>query len=245
MRSKVLNSVVGIFLLPEGQVLLEQLNDGLGVSEGLLVDIVNFLEGFREGSLTELACLLVVVHHFIVEDREVEGEAEADWVAWIETLGKTVSIRVSFECALFHFFERFLWCRLSYVSVVIADHLLEESLGLVLSSQFEALALDRSNNKHALVVELFLDLLLVAAQGIAKLLVFWILLDGSYGADGASLRSNQVLEADGEQVPLVNGEVFTTLSVDGLIKELDHVLESLSLFGNSCQENFLLHLELT
>ena len=86
MRSKVLNGVVGIFLLPERQVLLEQLDDRLGVSEGLLIDIVNFLEGFREGSLAELARLLVVSHHFVVEDREVEGETEADWVAWVETL---------------------------------------------------------------------------------------------------------------------------------------------------------------
>ena len=42
--SKIFNSVVTFFLLPEGQVLLEQLDDGLGVSEGLLIDVIDLLE---------------------------------------------------------------------------------------------------------------------------------------------------------------------------------------------------------
>ena len=45
--SKILNGVLVLLLLPEGQVLLEKLDDGLGIPEGFLVDVVNFLESIR------------------------------------------------------------------------------------------------------------------------------------------------------------------------------------------------------
>ena len=51
----------------------------------------------------------------------------------------------------------------------------------------------------------------------------------------------QVLEADREQVALVNSEVLAGLGIDGILKETNHVLETLSLLGNSSQENFTLH----
>ena len=56
-----------LFFLPEGEVLLEELNDGLGISEGLLIDIVNLLKSVRESGFSELAGLLMVVHHLVVE----------------------------------------------------------------------------------------------------------------------------------------------------------------------------------
>ena len=161
MRSEVLNCIIGIFLLPEGQVLLEQLDDGLGISEGLLIDVVNFLEGFREGSLAELARLVVVVHDFVVEDGEVEGETEADWVAWVKTFGELVCLIVSFEGTLLDSIELVLIGRLSDVSIVITDHLLEEGLGLVLSGKLDAFVLNCLNNLHALIKQFSLDLLFV------------------------------------------------------------------------------------
>jgi hypothetical protein len=198
MRSEVLNSVLTIFLLPEGQVLLEQLDDGLGISEGLFIDVVNFFEGLRERLLTELARLLMVVHDLVVEYREVESEAEADWVAWIESFRELVSLIVSFECALFDGIELVCGGRLSNVSVIIADHLLEEGLGLVLSCEFQAFSLNCLNNQHAFFVQLQLDLLLVLTESVTKLLVFWVLLNGTDGTNGASLRSNEVLETNGK-----------------------------------------------
>ena len=68
MRSEVLNGIFAIFFLPEGQVLLEQLDDGLGISEGFLIDVINFFEGLLEGGLSKFAGLLVVVHNLVIED---------------------------------------------------------------------------------------------------------------------------------------------------------------------------------
>ena len=51
----------------------------------------------RTYSLGELASLLGRVEDLIVEDGEVEGEAEPDWVAWVQALRELVSLLVSLE----------------------------------------------------------------------------------------------------------------------------------------------------
>ena len=66
--SEVLDSILAILLFPERQVLLQELDDGLSISEGFLIDIINFLEGLRESMFAKFACLLVVIHDFVVED---------------------------------------------------------------------------------------------------------------------------------------------------------------------------------
>ena len=43
--SEVFNGVLLFLLLPEGEVLLEELDDGLGISECLFINIVDLLEG--------------------------------------------------------------------------------------------------------------------------------------------------------------------------------------------------------
>jgi len=70
LSSQVLNVVISVafFLFPESKVLLEELDDGLGVAEGLLVDVVDLVHGVLESSLSQCACLLIVRHHLIVED---------------------------------------------------------------------------------------------------------------------------------------------------------------------------------
>jgi len=90
-----------LFLLPEGEILLEELNDGLGISEGLLIDVVNLFESIREGLLTKLTSLLVVVHNFIVEDGEVKSKTKSDWIACVEALGGGLGELVVFKSAIF------------------------------------------------------------------------------------------------------------------------------------------------
>ena len=86
-RSEVLDGVLLFFLFPEGEIFLEELNDGLGISEGLLINVIDLLESIREGLLSELTGLLMVVHNFIVEHREVKGKTKSNWVAGVEALG--------------------------------------------------------------------------------------------------------------------------------------------------------------
>jgi len=194
--SEVLDSILTVLFLPERQVLLQQLDDGLGISKGFLINVINFLEGLRESLLTKGASLLMVVHDLVVEDRVVESETESDWVAWIKALGKLIGLLVAFEGSLLDSLELVLRCGLSNVSVVVSDHLLEEGLRLVLSGKLDALALYCRHNLDAFVVQLLLDLLLVGAERFTELLVFWILFDGTDGTDGTSLGSNEVLEAN-------------------------------------------------
>jgi hypothetical protein len=65
---------------PEGKVVAEQLHDQRGILVGVLVDVIEFSDGIIEGLLGELARALRGIQDLVVEDREVEGKAEADGV---------------------------------------------------------------------------------------------------------------------------------------------------------------------
>ena len=95
VSSQVINSVVIILLfLPEGKVFLEELDDALGVTEVVLLELVDLVERVLEGGVSELAGDLVVLHDLVVEHGEVEGKAELDGVAWgkRDLIGLVVSL---------------------------------------------------------------------------------------------------------------------------------------------------------
>jgi hypothetical protein len=240
--SEIVDDGLALLFLPERQVLLEELNDGLGISEGLLVDLIDLLEGIRESLLAELAGNLVVVHDLIIEDRVVERETESNRVAGVETLGEILSSLVALVGASLDLLELVALGGLGNISVVVTDHLLEEGLGLVVLSELHAVVLDDVHDADALLVELVLNLVLVHLQGVVEFGILGVLLNGTDGADGTTLGTDEVLEANREEVALVDGEVLIVLGLDGLLEELDHVLKSLSLLGNSSEENFFFHL---
>ena len=94
-QSEVVDVVATFFLLlPEGQVLLEELNDALGITEVVLLELINLVESGLESEVSELAGLLVVLHDLVVEHGEVEGKAELDGVAWgkRDLIGLVVSL---------------------------------------------------------------------------------------------------------------------------------------------------------
>jgi len=127
--SQVIDRVIALlFLLPEGEVLLEELDNALGITEVVLLELVNLVESGLESEVSELAGLLVVLHDLVVEHGEVEGEAELDGVAWGQ--GDLIGLVVSFKSFLLNFFHKVALCVLSDVAVVVTDHLDEESLGL-------------------------------------------------------------------------------------------------------------------
>jgi len=127
--SKVVN-VVAIFLLfaPESEVLLEELNDALGVTEVVLLELINLVESILEGLVSEVAGGLVVLHDFVVEDREVEGKSKADGVAGWEL--DLVGLVVVLEGVLLDALEVVTLGVLGDVSVVVTNHLDEEGFGL-------------------------------------------------------------------------------------------------------------------
>jgi len=237
--SKVIDDGLALFLLPEGKVLLEELDDGLGISEGLFIDVIDLLEGLGKSLLAELASLLVVVHNLVVEHGEVESETKSDGVACVELLGENVSLLVTLLSALLDGGEVVTLGGLRNISVVVTDHLLEEGLGLVIGGELEAVVTNDADNSEADVVKLLFDLLLVGLESATKLGVLGVLLDGTNSADGATLGADEVLETDGKKVTLINGEVFAGLGLNGRLKEVDHILKSLGLLSDSGEENLL------
>ena len=164
MSSEVLDGVLLLFLLPEGEVLLEELDDGLGVSEGLFIDVIDLLESIGEGGLTKLTGLLVVVHHFVMEHGEVESQSQSDWVAGVKRLRGGLGELVVLKGTVLDCVELATLSALSNVSVVITDHLIEEGLGLISASNTHARALDDVDNVDALLIKLLLDLGLVGLK---------------------------------------------------------------------------------
>ena len=184
-NSQVLNFVVALFLLPESEVLLEELDDGLSILKVVFLEFVDLVEGLLEGAVGQGASFLVVLHHLVVEDGEVEGKAELDGVAG----GKVdlVGIVVGFEGLLLDFLKLSIFGVLGNVAVVVADHLDEESLGLVLAVSVEDLGVDDLDDALAVVVQLLLNVVLVEGEGFLVLVVLGVALDGGDGAAGGAL----------------------------------------------------------
>ncbi len=67
--SKVVNLVATLFLVfPKSKVLLEELDDALGVTEVILLELVDFVKCILESLVGKFASGLVVLHNFVVED---------------------------------------------------------------------------------------------------------------------------------------------------------------------------------
>jgi len=80
--SQVINGIIALlFFLPEREVLFQELNDALGVAEFVLFELVNPFESGLESIVSQLACLAVILHHLVVEHREVQSESKLDGVA--------------------------------------------------------------------------------------------------------------------------------------------------------------------
>jgi len=235
VSSKVVDLVVALlFLLPESEVLLEELDDALGVTEVVLLELVDLVESVLEGLVGELASLFVVLENFVMEDGEVEGKSELDGVAGRES--DLVGLGVSLESLLLDLLEEGVLGVLGDVAVVVTDHLDEESLGLTVGGLDEDLLFDHVDDALAVGSELRLDLGFVVGEGIGELGVLGVLLDGGNGAASSSLGGDQVLEGDGEEVSLIGGDIGS-LGVEDEGEEVDHVFKALSLLGDAGQKD--------
>jgi len=237
VSSQVIDGVITLlFLLPESEVLLEELDDALGVTEVVLLELVDLVESLLESGISEFASLGVILEDLVVEDGEVEGESELDGVAGgkINSIGFLVG-----DLGLtLNFVELSILGVLGNVAVVVTDHLDEESLGLISAVAVEDAVLDDINDLLAVVDELSLDLGLVGEEIIVELGVLRVLLDGGNSAACGTLGRNEVLESDRKKVTLVRVD-GATLDNEDFLKEINHVFEAFSLLGDTGQENFL------
>jgi len=230
------------FLLPEGKVFLKELDDALGISELVLLELVDLVESVLEGLISELDGLLGVLHGLVVEDREVEGESELDGRAsgQLDVHGFLVGL----EGVLLDGVKSGALSILSHVAVVVADHLDKEALGfVVVGSLGEDVLSDHVNDFLAVLLELGLNGGLVASKGVTELGVLGVLLDRLDSATSGAFGADEVLERNGEEVPLVGANI-STLVLEDLLKELNHVFEALGLFGNTGKEYVLFNAHL-
>ena len=225
--------VTFLFLLPEGEVLLEEFDDALGVTEVVFLELIDLIKSLLESVIGELTGLGVILEDFVVEDGEVEGKTELDRVASWKVDG--VSLFISLLSLTLDFLKLDLLGVLSDVSVVVTDHLDEESLGLLSAVSVQDTGVDHINDLLAVLHELLLDLLLVGEESSVELAVLGVLLDGRDGTAGSAFARDKVLEGDGEEVALVRVD-GAALDNKDLLEEVDHVLESLSLLSNTGKE---------
>lgn len=66
---------------PEGQIVTQELHDQGAVTVGLFGERLELGDGIIEGLLGKVAGTVWGVENLVVEDGEVEGETEADWVS--------------------------------------------------------------------------------------------------------------------------------------------------------------------
>jgi hypothetical protein len=227
--------VAFLFLLPEGEVLFEKLNDTLGVTEVVLLELINLVKGALEGVISQLTGLGVILKHLIVENREVQSETELNWVACGQV--NLVSLLVSFLGRVLYLLKTVIFCVLSNVAIVVTDHLDEEGAGFVSAALLiNHLLVDDSDNFLAVSFELILDLFLVLEKRIVELGVLGVLLDGGDCAASGAFRRDQVLESHRQEVSFV-GVHSTMLLHEDFLEEIDHVFEALSLLSDTSEEN--------
>ena len=124
-------SFLVLLLSPKSEVLLEKLNDALGIAEVVLLELIDLVESLLESVVSEIAGLLVVLHDLVVEDREVKGKTELDGVAGRK--GDGIGFVIGLKCLVLDGLKLVFLGVLGDVAVVVTDHLHEESLGLVLT----------------------------------------------------------------------------------------------------------------
>ena len=178
----------------------------------------------------------MLVHHLVVEHREVQGKTKSDRVASVQRLGGFVGQLIILQCTVLDALKLIWGGAFSHVSVVVSNHLVEECLGLVGGGLLHAALFDSLDYVHALIIELSFDFLFVSREGLAEIGVLRILLDCGDGPDGGSLGSNLVFKSNREQVSLLGGEILRLLLGDP-VQVVDHIVESLSLLGDSSHEN--------
>ena len=147
---------------------------------------------------------------------------------------------VAFESSFFALLKSLVVCALCNISIVIADHLKEEGLAVIVLGGFEALVY-ACDNSLAFLIQTILHLGFVLLEGLSEISILGVLLDRSNSPDGTSLRSNEVLKTNTKEISFVDGELLTILHADSVLEVLDHVFISLSLLGNSREENLFFH----
>mmetsp|Transcript_25836 Transcript_25836/g.65743 ORF Transcript_25836/g.65743 Transcript_25836/m.65743 type:complete len:259 (-) Transcript_25836:40-816(-) len=216
---------------PEGQVISQELHDESGILVRLLVEGVELRDGVVEGLLGQVAGAIGRVEDLVVEDGEVERQAEADGVGGGEVgEGNVLSRLVRDERVLGRLLAAGAGSELGEVAPVVSLHLVVEHLGLASGRRGDEVAVEDGEDVVTDARELVLDLLAVLldlGDVLLVALVLLLLLDAGDDARRRTAGADDVLVGDREEVTLLNGELDVHLG-HGL-HGLDHLVVALGL----------------
>lgn len=172
-----------------------------------------------------MAGLVGGVQDFVVEDREVEGQAEADRVGrgkvGLSNLGGGL---VGLQGLVGGTLAAVANGELSQVTVVVTLHLVVKDLGLAGLGGLDEVLVQDLQDVVADLGKLGLDLLAVLLdQGNLALVALGLLLLLDRGDDTprGTAGTNDVLVGDGQEIPLLNGELNVGRGND--LHVLDHL----------------------
>ena len=241
----VVITILIIFQLrsPKSQVVSHQLHDSSWVLVVALLNVFDVSNGIIEGGLGQLTSLLRIVLDLIIEDWEIEGQTESDWVSSLELgLGKSQGLFISLKSLVssldVEFALSILNLELSQISIVISLHFKEEDLSFVTLGSLDQSVLEELDDLHASMHQLTLDFSLDSLELLEILLFFGrislgllLLLKSVHDSPGSSLWSNGIFVGNREEVSLLGVEVDS--SVDENSHVVEHLRVSLNLFRNS------------
>ena len=120
--------VIVLLLLPESEVLFQEFNDGLGITEVVLLELINLFKSILECLVSKIDGFLLILHDFIVEDRKVEGKTKLDRITRLQR--DLICFLVLVQSCVLGLIKLGSFSSLADVPVVVTNHLDKESLGL-------------------------------------------------------------------------------------------------------------------
>mmetsp|Transcript_67498 Transcript_67498/g.171345 ORF Transcript_67498/g.171345 Transcript_67498/m.171345 type:complete len:247 (-) Transcript_67498:124-864(-) len=223
-------------LLPQTQVVLQQLHGHHGVVPVLRIRAVELLCGLLEGRAGRADGGAGVAHDLVLEDREVEAEAESHGVHGQEMLRRLHAGAVGPVGALRDRTPGLTLGKLREVPVVVTLHLQEEALRLRVRGAGHEPLLQQGQDLVADLLELCDNLRLVAQRQLCIVgsAILTLRLGGEVGhADGLATLREGVLEGGGEHVALLRGERPARLNT--CLHELCHVVVAPRTLGHPRQ----------
>lgn len=158
-----------------------------------------------------MAGLVGGVQDFVVEDREVQGQAETDGVGGSKVGGSDLSGGlVGLQRGIGSTLTAVADGELSQVTVVVTLHLVVEDLGLAALSRLDEVLVQNLKDVITDLGQLSFDLLAVLLDQSDLALValgLFLLLDRSDDSPRSTAGTNDVLVGDGQEIPLFNGEL--------------------------------------
>jgi len=192
--------------------------------------MLNIGNSIIESLLGQVAGLGWLIQDFVVEDGEVKGKTESDWVGGLEVLvGDVRGLLVGIEGTGRDGLVAITSCVFGHVSVVVALHLQVEDLSFRVGGGGNEDVVEELEDVLAESFKFFFDLLLQCSEEweILRSLGLFLLLNGADGSPGSSSGSNGVLESNGEEVSLFNAEFLA--EAGNLLHVVKHVFESFGL----------------